>query len=306
MHTILGAGGVIGNNLAAILLEKGEQVRLVGRNPKAIGTAELFKADLMSAESVRAAVAGSKVVYLVVGLPYNIKVWETQWDAAMTNAIAACEAENCRLIFFDNVYMYGRVTGKMTEETPNNPCSRKGVVRERIANAFMDAIKRGTLKGSIARAADFYGPGTDKSVIGATVFDNFAKGKSAQWLISDKYVHTFTEVYDASYGTYLLGQNADTDGQIWHLPTTKELITGKEFITKAAAVFEVKPRYSLLSKFMLRVLGLFIPILKEVVEMTYQNDQEYIFDSTKFERRFNYTAMSYDEGLKRVRDGYRA
>jgi hypothetical protein len=44
----------------------------------------------------------------------------------MDNAIEACKRARAKLIFFENVYMYGKVSGPMTEETPFNPCSKKG------------------------------------------------------------------------------------------------------------------------------------------------------------------------------------
>jgi hypothetical protein len=79
-------------------------------------------------------VAGSSVAYLVAGLKYDHQVW--------AGAVAARDAQCHRrpangtapLVFFDNVYAYGRVEGVMTEETPYNPCSRKGEVRARIAD----------------------------------------------------------------------------------------------------------------------------------------------------------------------------
>ena len=46
------------------------------------------------------------------------------------------------------------------------------------------------------------------------------------------------------------------------------------------------------------MLGIFIPILKEMPEMMYQYDRDYIFDSSKFEERFNFKPTTYQEGIK--------
>jgi hypothetical protein len=54
---------------------------------------------------------------------------------------------------FDNAYAYGRVDDVMTDETPYNPCSRKGEVRARIATMSMDEVNRGGLRGRSARTA---------------------------------------------------------------------------------------------------------------------------------------------------------
>jgi len=82
----------------------------------------------------------------------------------MVNTIEACKRTRAKLIFFDNVYMYGEVHVPMTEQTPYAPCSKKGAVRAEIATALMDEIKAGNLTAMIARSADFYGPNTKNGV----------------------------------------------------------------------------------------------------------------------------------------------
>jgi uncharacterized protein YbjT (DUF2867 family) len=80
MQTILGAGGVIGNELAKSLMIYTDQIRLVSRNPKAINhNDELFAADLLDPKAVQAALKGSSVAYLTAGLPYSTKIWQEKW-----------------------------------------------------------------------------------------------------------------------------------------------------------------------------------------------------------------------------------
>ena len=159
MIAILGAGGAIGNGLAKLLAERNRPVRLVGRNPRLTpGATEATAADLTDREQTIRAVAGSGLVYLLAGLPYDHKVWQDAWPRVMDNTIEACKRAGAKLVFFDNVYMYGRVGGAMTEETPFNPCSRKGEVRARIATALVNEWRSGALTAMIARSADFYGP----------------------------------------------------------------------------------------------------------------------------------------------------
>ena len=156
MHTILGAGGTIANELVKELTGNHEPFRLVGRNPKPAGSAsELKRADLTDAASVKEAIAGSEIVYLLAGLTYNIKIWQEQWPRIMTNVIEGCKAAKAKLIFFDNVYSYGLVKGPMTEATPYQPCSKKGEVRAAIANQLLQETKAGNLQAMIARCADF-------------------------------------------------------------------------------------------------------------------------------------------------------
>src|SRR5947209_4906555 len=116
MVTILGAGGAIGSELLKELSARNEPVRLAGRNPKLVADAtETVVADFANLDDTLKAVSGSSVVYLVAGLKYDLKVWRELWPRIMRNAIEACKRSNTRLVFFDNVYMYGKVNGAMTE-----------------------------------------------------------------------------------------------------------------------------------------------------------------------------------------------
>jgi putative NADH-flavin reductase len=107
MQTILGAGGIIANELAKELHKNfTKELRLVGRNPKKVNDSdELFKADLLNAQQTADAVEGSEIVYFTAGLPYNSKIWHDQWPIVMQNVIDACELHKAKLVFFDNVYM---------------------------------------------------------------------------------------------------------------------------------------------------------------------------------------------------------
>jgi nucleoside-diphosphate-sugar epimerase len=299
MQTILGSGGSIASNIAKALPEFTDKVRLVSRNPKSVlGTEELFPADLTVKEEVLKAVKGSETVYLTAGLKYDTKVWQDQWPRLMKNVIDACEWEGAKLVFFDNVYMYGRVDGWMTEETPFNPCSRKGDIRAAIATMITDEIKKGNLTALIARAADFYGPDTNNSFLNAMVFDNLAKGKSAQLMISKKLKHSFTFTPDAGKATALLGNTSSAFNQTWHLPADRNVLTGNDFVNLAAKQLGVQPKIQILPKWMIRMVGLFNPIIKESIEMMYQYEQDYLFDSSKFDKAFQFDKVSYAEGIK--------
>jgi nucleoside-diphosphate-sugar epimerase len=157
-HIILGAGGAIGKPLVKELLNNNEKVKLVSRKLHNFPDVETAAADLNIIEQVKDVVEKDSTVYLLVGLPYNIDIWQKQWPVIMANTIEACESKNAKLIFFDNVYMYGRVQGKMDENTPVNPCSKKGEVRAKIADYLMSEIKQKNISALIARSADFYGP----------------------------------------------------------------------------------------------------------------------------------------------------
>ena len=249
MITILGAGGAIGNKLVKLLVAKNQPFRLVGRNMNATpGATETLAADLTDKDQTIRAVAGSSVVHLLVGLKYDHKLWQEMWPRIMSNAIEACKRARAKLLFFDNVYMYGKVSGPMTEETPFNPCSKKGEIRAKIATTLINEWKSGALSAMIARSADFYGPDTRNGVPNLLVFEPFAKKQKASWLANDSVPHSFTYTPDAAQSLVQLTERATAWNQTWHVPATPNPLTGKEFVALAAKEFGVTPKYRVLSR----------------------------------------------------------
>ena len=299
MQTILGANGVIGNELSKLLPQYTDKVRQVSRNPRKVNaTDETFQADLLDPKAVSEAVKGSEVAYLVAGLKYDANVWAEQWPQVMRNTIDACKRHGTKLVFFDNVYAYGRVDGVMTEDTPYNPCSRKGEVRARIATTLMDEVKRRELQAMIIRAADFYGPNATLSLTHATVFERLRACKAPQWVGNAKVVHTFTFTPDAGRSVALLGNTPSAYGQVWHALTSKEPITGEQFVRIAYELAGKPFKLQVAPGWMLVLMGLFIPVLRENKEMMYQFEQDYRFDSSKLEKAFNAQPTDYRTGIK--------
>lgn len=303
MQTILGAGGAIGKELAKSLTEYTKDIRLVSRNPEKVNETDLlYSADLTNPDEVRKAVEGSEIAYLTVGLTYKYSIWKETWPKIMGNVINACKEHHCKLVFFDNVYMYDKDSlANITEDNPINPPGKKGQIRAQIAEMLMDADQSGEIDALIARAADFYGPSINKvSVLTETVFIPLSKGEKAQCIGNLDKLHSYTYTPDAGKATALLGNTPDAYGQVWHLPTSSEKWTTRDFINKVADDFGVQPKSQAANKFMVQVLGLFIPLMKELVEMYYQYDRDYFFNSEKFDTKFNFTPTSYEEGIKHV------
>ena len=299
-YTIIGAGGAIGAPLAELLLKQGKPVRLLSRSGKPMEGAESRAVDVFNQQELTEAIRGSKVAYLLVGLDYNTKLWQEKWPLVMQNTLRACAETGVPLIFFDNVYMYGPVKGKMTEETPFHPSSKKGVVRAKIATMLLDAVKRGEVKASIARSADFYGPWADeKSMFYQTVFKNYAEGKKPQWLGSAKMAHTMSYTLDCAKALILLADDPSSFNQTWHLPSKNPPPIPTDLIQIAAREMGVAYKgVQAAPKWLIRILGLFIPIMKEMVEMVYQNEAIYWFDSSKFEQQYGFTPTSYEDGIR--------
>lgn len=302
MQTILGSGGGIGTPLAGELKKYTDRLRLVSRHPVMVNeTDELFPADLNDPAQVEKAITGSDVVYVTVGFPYNLKVWRNTWPAFMKAVIDACIKNQSKLVFFDNVYMYDRSEIPfMTEAAKINPPSEKGKVRQQVREMILREAESGKLTALIARAADFYGPDSKNSVLTIMAADNLMKGKKAQAFGNIDKIHTYTYTPDAAKATAILGNTPDAYGQEWHIPTTHEKLTNRQWIEMIAREMQAKAAIQVAPKFIIRLLGLFVPIMREFPEMIYQYEQDYVFDSSKFEKRFGITATRPEEGVKRL------
>jgi nucleoside-diphosphate-sugar epimerase len=300
MQTILGSTGSIGKLLAKELIKFTEDIQLVSRNPVKINSTDrLLKADLLDKSSADNAVKGSDVVYLVTGLKYDINVWQRDWPILMNNVIEACKKHNSKLVFFDNIYMIDPAhISHITEESPINPSSKKGEVRAKLDNMILDEIKNGNLNAIIARAADFYGPTNENlSVLNSVVYERLKSGKSAQWFINPNFKHSFTFTPDAAKAMAILGNSDKAFNQIWNLPTDRNILSGNEWVEKFAEKTGAKPKIQVAGKFLMKIMSLFVPPIKEFIELSYQWENDYFLDSSKFEREFKFKTTSYQEGI---------
>lgn len=303
MQTILGSGGAIGVELAKALPQYTDQIRLVSRSPiKVNPTDEVFAADVLDVEQLKSAIKGSEIVYVTVGFPYSYKVWKETWPSLINNLLDASEAEGCKLVFFDNVYMYdAQHLNPMDENTPIQPPSKKGLVRAQITQQINDRMASGRVKALIARSADFYGPSiANTSILTETVIQPLVAGKTANWMVNDQVPHSFTFTPDAGKAVALLGNSEEAYGQQWHLPTAANPFTGKEWVHHIAEALGKEPKYRVVPKWMVKILGWFMPIMRETHEMLYQYDRPYVFDSSKFEQAFHFTPTPYEEGIRQI------
>jgi nucleoside-diphosphate-sugar epimerase len=302
VQTILGSGGGIGIPLARELKNYTDSIRLVSRNPKKVNETDvLIQADVTDPVQVDKAIEGSDVVYVTVGFEYNLKVWQKTWPAFMQEVINSCIRHNSKLVFFDNVYMYEKSEIPfMTEMSAVNPPSEKGKIRQKLRDMILSEVENKRLTALIARAADFYGPENKNSALTIMVAENLLKGKKVQVFGNPAKIHTYTYTPDAAKATAILGNTPDAYNQEWHVPTTKVKITTLQWIDLIAKEFNTTAKVQIVPAFMLHLLGVFVAVMREFPEMLYQNDQDYIFDSSKFEKRFGIFATPPEEGIRKL------
>ncbi|MHA2173171.1 MAG: NAD-dependent epimerase/dehydratase family protein, partial [Candidatus Kariarchaeaceae archaeon] len=140
LHTVFGATGSTGSALVKELVNKGKNVRGVNRSgdadlPESI---EVAKADALDFESMKKAAQESTHIYHCMGLP-SYAVWAEKFPTMMNNVIeaAASQGSETKVIYIDNLYMYGKesaLKGPLTEDTPHLASGKKGMLRSKLAN----------------------------------------------------------------------------------------------------------------------------------------------------------------------------
>lgn len=298
LHVVLGAAGAIGSAVVRELTRQNLPVLAVERSRDVIGVKTLH-ADLYDIEQSKEVSREATHVYLCVGLPYSSKVWKEGWPRIMTNVISACEVADARLIFFDNMYLYGpSLSVPFDETTPQHPTKEKGLARKRAADALLEAHQSGRIKGLIGRSADFYGPGAVNSRFYITILKSILEGKKPLWDMSAGVPHTYAYSEDCARALVMLAGDESAYGEVWHLPVG-EPITPDEILGFFNTHLGTSFRLQYLSPLMKRILALFIAPLRESQELAYQFNEPYVMSWEKLKKKYpELTATSYDEGVQ--------
>jgi len=300
-HVIVGSNGIVGSEVHTALQNYSADIKLVSRTDKA--GKQVHKADLTDAKQTINAVKGYDVIYLTVGITYSAELWAKYWPGIVDNVINAALETGARLVFLDNVYMYGKVEGWMTENTPFNPVTKKGEVRARLAEKILDAIKYRGLTALIARSADFYGY-TDQSIPNLLVFDRLSRNENPLVLLNSDKKHTFTYVKDIGKSIAFLAQDKDNFNQTWHLPTDNNALSSGEYARLVSAAFGKELSFDILGKEALDTIAQTNAIIGEYREMLYQNEYDYLFSSRKYEEAFKQFATPYHAGIQELANLY--
>ncbi|HMR82804.1 MAG TPA: NAD-dependent epimerase/dehydratase family protein [Niabella sp.] len=303
MQTILGANGQIAEELAKELYSTyTTDIRLVSRNPKKINdTDQLFPANLLDAQATDKAVEGSDIAYLTVGLPMNTQMWEEQFPVMMNNVINACKNYQCKLVFFDNTYMYAKNSEPQTEESPFVPYGQKSTVRAKMATMLLDEMNKKSIEAVICRAPEFYGTGKTQSITNTLIFENIKQGKKLKVPIKDDTLRTLIWTPDASRAMALIGNTPNAYHQTWHLPCDDNRLTYKELISFASEIYHEDFKYTVVKMWMFKLGSLFSKQAKELLELLPRYGYDNLFISDKFKKRFpEFTFTTYREGVTNI------
>lgn len=297
LHVVFGTGQV-GLALAARLSGRGLAVRAVSRHrPAALADGVDWRpADVTNGQAATDAANGAAVVYQCLNAPYT--QWPTLFPPLQSNVISAAEHADALLVTLENLYGYGPTGGQpMTEDLPLAATTSKGRTRAMMTQELLAAAEAGRIRVAVGRASDFFGAGVDQSSLGARVFANAVAGKRADFIGNPDLLHSYSYVPDIAAGLATLGTDARAVGQIWHLPGP-ETVTTRAILDLVAA--EVKHPVGIrnVPKLAVRAIGLVSPMMRELAEMSYEFEEPFILDTTKYDRTFGSEATPLAAALE--------
>jgi nucleoside-diphosphate-sugar epimerase len=173
----------------------------------------------------------------------------------------------------------------MTEDLPLAATTSKGRTRAAMTESLLAASAAGRVRMAIGRASDFFGPGVSDSTLGKQVFANAVAGRRADFIGDPGLLHTYSYVPDIAAGLATLGTDSRAVGQIWHLPGPETVTTRTLLGLVAAEVGHPVPIRNV-PRLVLRAVGVVNPMMHALAEMSYQFEEPFILDTTKYETAF--------------------
>jgi nucleoside-diphosphate-sugar epimerase len=289
---VLGAGPV-GRAVAARLVERGEQPRVVTRGGTAVPGTTSVTADVSVPAEATAALAGATVVYQCSQPAYHR--WSQEFPALQRSIVDGCPADAV-LVAIDNCYAYAPSTAPLTERSTVAPTSRKGAVRAAMAEELLELHRSGRLATASVRAADFFGPGVEGSAFGTRFFGAIAAGQKARLLGRADALHSITYVPDIGAAMVRVADEPDAWGRIWHAPTAPA-VTQRRLVELAAAAAGTSARVGGIGRWQLRAAGIFVPVIREMIEMEYEFTDDFVVDSSAFVERFGMGPTPLDQAI---------
>ena len=303
-YAIFGATGSVGKALAVDLAKKGNNFRVVGRSKESLRRhfrayeplVEYCEADLNDPLAAARAASGVDTIFYTVGVPYTQFAWHPKLIKIALEAAASAHVS--RFVHVSTVYPYGiPQTGLVNESHPRNPVAFKGKMRKEQEDLVLAADQRDGMRTTILRPPDFYGPDAELSYT-RSIFDAAIRGGTANVIGPVDTPHEFIFVPDLAETLVSLSEKTEAYGQAWNV-AGPGLITTRQFAALVFGAVHQKPRIRAAGKFVLRVIGLFNPFMREILEMHYLWTTPVKLDDSRLRKLLpNLKKTPYAEGIE--------
>lgn len=294
-HLIIGAGPV-GAGIATALAATGQQVTILTRTGSGPDHPAITKArgSAADAATLTTHATGALTIYNCANPPYH--QWPTEWPPMHTAMMAAAERTGAVLVMMDNLYAVGPgATMPMTEASPSTATEAKGAVRAMMARQLLEAHAAGTLRATLARASDFYGPGVLGAALGERVVPRVIAGKKVTLLGKLDIPHVVSYMPDVITTMVTIGTDERAWGRPWQVPNAPA-VSQRDTVNAFAKAAGTTTKVAAAPRVALRAMGLFNPMMKALLETWYQFDQPWTTDSSLTEQTFGLTATPLSEG----------
>jgi nucleoside-diphosphate-sugar epimerase len=296
-HLVLGYGAA-GAATARFLVEQGHPVKVVSRSSRSEEPGiEHITLDATATQSLIRAAQGATAIYNCACPPYHR--WTRDWPALASSVNAAAEATGAVVVVLSNLYGYGPVDGKITEDLPLTATGGKGRVRAEIWERALELHEQGRIRMAEVRASDFFGPGvTDGGHLAGRVMPSLLRGRPVQVLGNPDTPHSWTYLPDVARTLARVAGEEQAWGRAWHVPTAPPLSIRAmaEKLARQPGMPSASVRQ--LPSALLRVLSLFSPLLRELQEVRYQFDRPFVVESNSYTARFGEEATPIDDQIE--------
>jgi nucleoside-diphosphate-sugar epimerase len=304
LHVIVGAGPV-GSLTASLLAQSGQDVRVITRrgagpdDPRI----ERVRADASDPDALRPLVSGAAALYDAASPPYHR--WASDWPPLAASLLSAAQSSGAVLVTVSNLYGYGPSDHPMQESDPLAAKTSKGNVRARIWEDALAAHQEGRVRATELRSSDYFGPDVLLSELGERIIPRLLAGKQVRVLGDPDMPHSWTYILDVARALTVLGADQRAWGRAWHTPTNPPL-SQREIIAALCMAADVPVTHvRAIPTLATKVLGVFVPTVRELAEIRYQFEMPFIVDSSAVQSTFGLAPTPMAKALEKTVSWYR-
>lgn len=282
---VIGASGSIGYAIVFELIRRGMKVVAFARNEEKLRSlfaeeknVTIQKGDAGNEQNLEQAAKGVDIIFHSLNVPYQ--TWDQYLVNYLNNILSVAKKFHTKLAYVDNVYAYGiPAESPITEETRKEPHTKKGKIRLELEKLLLESH----VDTLLVHMPDVYGPNASGTLLHETL-KNVVKGKSTIYVGNLKTKREYLYTKDGAKAMVELALQEDTYNQVWNIPSTHP-ITGEEMIDLLKKAYTYQKRMIPIPKSVIRLMGLFSPLMRELVEMMYITETPIILSGRKYEQR---------------------